>query len=94
LLSSQFFKKHIQLSEEAKAQRTRKGGSNTWEERKAQWTEKFPTLAKEVTTNTDLLKKVESSKPMIFEGSFAGKAQTFLVDSGCTTMVVGRSPDN
>jgi hypothetical protein len=26
----------------------------------------------------------------LFEGLFAGKVQTFLVDSGCTTMVVGR----
>jgi hypothetical protein len=43
LLSQRFFSKHIELSEEAEAQRTRKGGPNTWEERKAQWTDKFPT---------------------------------------------------
>jgi hypothetical protein len=93
VLSNQFFTKHKQLSAEAEGQRTRKGGSNTWEERKSQWTGKFPSkpmLTREVTEVTDKVKKVESSEPMIFGGLFAGKEQTFPVDSGCTTMVVGR----
>jgi uncharacterized protein related to proFAR isomerase len=47
-------------------------------------------MSKEPPGETSMLKKVQSSKPMIYEGSLAGKEQKFLLDSGCTTIVVGR----
>jgi hypothetical protein len=51
-------------------------------------------------TKTDLLtkiaieratiKKVQNAAPMIFQGKFQGTEQTFLIDSGGTTMIIGR----
>jgi hypothetical protein len=78
-----YFTKWSELSTEDELKRTRKGGSNTWEERKTRWR----TKPKEPTGN---IKKVESMAPMIFQGYFEGRPQKFLLDSGCTTLVMGR----
>jgi hypothetical protein len=43
-----------------------------------------------ITRERATIKKVQNVDPMIFQGKFQATDQTFLIDSGCTTMVIGR----
>lgn len=84
LLSQLYFQKRQDLDADGEAKRLRKGGSTTLEERR------------EVLSLGEELQKVEMKTirnvpPMIFDGWFGKEKQTFLIDSGCTTMIIGRT---
>jgi hypothetical protein len=85
-LEQLYFTENNQAQKEEEDRRIRKGGSSSWEERKE-------ILKQRTKTTGALIKQVQNAKAMIFEGLFAGTKQRFLIDSGCTTIVVGEIAD-
>jgi hypothetical protein len=81
-LNNVYFRNQNQPTGQEESQQKRKGGSTTWVERKADLLTK---MAKGKTT----IKRVQNVDPMVFQGKFQATEQTFLIDSGCTAMVIG-----
>jgi predicted aspartyl protease len=81
-LFNKYFTKNLKLSRVEEEQRRHKRGSNTWQERKA-------VLLRTLNEPSKIM-QICSTKQMIFDGYFEKSKQTFLFDSGCTTMVVSK----
>jgi hypothetical protein len=37
-----------------------------------------------------VINKLQNADPTVFQGQFQATNQTYLIDSGCTTMVIGQ----
>jgi hypothetical protein len=86
-LNNVYFRHQNQPTGQEKSQQKRKGDSTTWVERKAD-------LLTKLEQGKATIKRVQNVDPMVFQGKFQATEQTFLIDSGFTTMVIGRRSSN